>query len=1239
MDLFNQIEFFYKKYPNFVIYEYILLNPIEDINESYDLILHYLNIGIKNKYLMSIKHFYQLYPNFNLIFYKTFYNNLYFDNDIQYLGHYYHHGINDNKYYSFQNFLSIYCRKNIKDIDIDFINIFYSSNFNIIENNNIEFIYFFKNLFENNIDIIISKNHFYEYFSDFSLRIFLEFNNIPNEIIPNEINILKYWFENKNIIYFIDNPKKFLLNNPEFIEELYLFIYNYEELNEDNILYWSKNKDNLIYSINTFKKHIVDFQYILFIKNIAFSKNMSNDDIINFYIKNIKKLSNIIYSEKIFNLKYPDFNIKDYIQFHKIKNTSPLSIYNNYHSTKDKDNIIISINNFYTKYNNFNIDVYKYYLNNKNIKFNTDNEYIYYLVSNNDFYNYENAYKKFSINLYKKYGMLSIDDIYIKYPDFDINLYILLNNLNNYNKDDVIIHFLQIGLIQNLPYKIDNINEDNIGINLNIYRNLNKDIKNLTDYDLFFHWFNKGKFQNRIYSIKTFFIKYPDLINILENNEESIIYWMNIGIYKNNQNEYIGRSEVNDIYEVLIDLDNMTEKNKLKNGISLIIRAKNEELNIKDCIESVVDLVDEIIFVDNNSTDSTYSIVKKYKEKYNNIKLYKYNINVSKVGKEHKDAINNKDPNTLGNFYNWCLSKSNYNNVFKWDADFICIRNNFIQLVNYYKLKNRTDKYAIWFTGLTLFENNFKYYLNYNSYYNEFRIFSYKNNFCWYDGNICEYVDPYINSCISEKKYYYSFPIFFELKRTSIDEFQERSNMIDSRDINDFNILNNLKNNSYNNLLPLPDDSIYKPKNIIIYTPSLSFGGGNQFIIQIYKFYKSIGNNIVIIPLTKNNYDNKKFNEILEIDIIDYDLFNVNFIQQFNPDFIIMNSDIPFNLEKIEFISTITKIYFVTHSDVAYSNFFIQKYSDFLYKIITVNNYTINKLSYLLNINNDKFIHLLNYTHLFDNFNIDKNKIINKKFGVISRFSEDKNIPMLIISLKNIFNKYPDYKCYLIGSYTEYYDNYLKYLSKSYGLDKNIIFEGYQHDVSKYYQILDFIILPSVSEGCSYNIIEAMKCGLPVIVSNVGGNNELVINNKNGYIYDYTDIKDYEKNTIFITNYNKHLSLIGYIIKEELNNNLLLNNTFENIEAILPFSLKCILHNEKDNYTIHSNNCCYCEFIKNKIDLFNKNIYSIENSILNMIDKIKTNKNDFDNISNNNINFIKNNYNQYKYHIQLLDLL
>lgn len=53
----------------------------------------------------------------------------------------------------------------------------------------------------------------------------------------------------------------------------------------------------------------------------------------------------------------------------------------------------------------------------------------------------------------------------------------------------------------------------------------------------------------------------------------------------------------------------------MKTSISVVISAYNEELKIADALESVKDFADEIIVVDNSSTDKTVSIAKKYTKK------------------------------------------------------------------------------------------------------------------------------------------------------------------------------------------------------------------------------------------------------------------------------------------------------------------------------------------------------------------------------------------------------------------------------------------------------------------------------------------------------------------------------------------------------------------------------------------------------------------------------------------------
>ena len=57
---------------------------------------------------------------------------------------------------------------------------------------------------------------------------------------------------------------------------------------------------------------------------------------------------------------------------------------------------------------------------------------------------------------------------------------------------------------------------------------------------------------------------------------------------------------------------------------------------------------------------------------------------------------------------------------------------------------------------------------------------------------------------------------------------------------------------------------------------------------------------------------------------------------------------------------------------------------------------------------------------------------------------------------------------------------------------------GARNDMQRIYQCLDVFILPSLKEGISNTILEAMATGLPVIATAVGGNPELVQDAVNG---------------------------------------------------------------------------------------------------------------------------------------------
>jgi sugar transferase (PEP-CTERM/EpsH1 system associated) len=64
---------------------------------------------------------------------------------------------------------------------------------------------------------------------------------------------------------------------------------------------------------------------------------------------------------------------------------------------------------------------------------------------------------------------------------------------------------------------------------------------------------------------------------------------------------------------------------------------------------------------------------------------------------------------------------------------------------------------------------------------------------------------------------------------------------------------------------------------------------------------------------------------------------------------------------------------------------------------------------------------------------------------------------------------------------------------------------GSRDDVPRLMQAMDVFVLPSLAEGISNTILEAMSCGLPVVATDVGGNAELVVAGETGRIVPSAD--------------------------------------------------------------------------------------------------------------------------------------
>src|SRR5262249_22925832 len=75
----------------------------------------------------------------------------------------------------------------------------------------------------------------------------------------------------------------------------------------------------------------------------------------------------------------------------------------------------------------------------------------------------------------------------------------------------------------------------------------------------------------------------------------------------------------------------------------------------------------------------------------------------------------------------------------------------------------------------------------------------------------------------------------------------------------------------------------------------------------------------------------------------------------------------------------------------------------------------------------------------------------------------------------------------------------------SLGLESCVHLLGERPDIPRVLAALDVFVLPSIAEGISNTLLEAMATGLPIVATRVGGNPELVRDGVNGLLVPRQD--------------------------------------------------------------------------------------------------------------------------------------
>jgi len=150
---------------------------------------------------------------------------------------------------------------------------------------------------------------------------------------------------------------------------------------------------------------------------------------------------------------------------------------------------------------------------------------------------------------------------------------------------------------------------------------------------------------------------------------------------------------------------------------------------------------------------------------------------------------------------------------------------------------------------------------------------------------------------------------------------------------------------------------------------------------------------------------------------------------------------------------------------------------------------------------------------------LEKKNSINKrkKFLFVGRLTHPKRPDLFLDAAR----KTPNSDFYIVGDGPE-----KNRLEAQYSTLDNVFFLGEINNFNDYLNY-DIFILSSDSEGLPMSALEAASAGLPIILSNVGGCNELIItenNNSNGFTFNNT-VQDLEKKiNSLLTNYEYYYS-------------------------------------------------------------------------------------------------------------------
>jgi L-malate glycosyltransferase len=172
--------------------------------------------------------------------------------------------------------------------------------------------------------------------------------------------------------------------------------------------------------------------------------------------------------------------------------------------------------------------------------------------------------------------------------------------------------------------------------------------------------------------------------------------------------------------------------------------------------------------------------------------------------------------------------------------------------------------------------------------------------------------------------------------------------------------------------------------------------------------------------------------------------------------------------------------------------------------------------------------------------------------AVVCRLNSGKGLEYFLDAVPSVRERFPNARFMIIGDSIvepEYKGDLQQYAHRL-NISDRVIFTGERSDVSAILGQVTMSVLPSLSEGLSNSLMEAMAAGLPVVATDVGGNPEIVSDGETGILVPPKDAAALSQAMIRVLESSELARRFGEAGRERVMRNFSLESTVKQTEEL-----------------------------------------------------------------------------------------